>query len=141
MLYNLHEDSIGLTNIQKENICTRNYNMFLLTCNTTLEKPSLLSFFLSMHPLFMKHNCTDFGKLSNFTYFHRHLLYKPPAWQQIKLPQQARDSETGSRLVIGTLLPDTFKDANRQDNLAIMGLVFGILGTIASSIPASHVLW
>lgn len=46
MLYNLHEDSIGLTNIQKENICTRNYNMFLLTCNTTLEKPNLLCFFL-----------------------------------------------------------------------------------------------
>lgn len=48
--------------------------------------------------------------------------------------QQARGSGTGSRLVTGP--PETFKDAKRQDNRAIMGLDFTILGTIANCLPA-----
>lgn len=48
--------------------------------------------------------------------------------------QQARGSGTGSRLVTGP--PETFKDAKRQDNRAIMGLDFTILGTIANCLRA-----
>lgn len=55
--------------------------------------------------------------------------------------QQARGSGTVNRLVTGPQLPETFRDAKRQDNLAIMGLAFTILGTIANCLQAlsSHV--
>lgn len=54
--------------------------------------------------------------------------------------QQARAS--GNRLVTGPDTPETFKEAKRQDNIAIMGLPL-ILGTTASSlwtVSSSHAL-
>ncbi|KAF7813893.1 NAC domain-containing protein 73 isoform X1 [Senna tora] len=70
-------------------------------------------------------------------------LTRKPVKKSPNLTSMARASETGSRRLTGTLPPETFKDAKRQDSLAIICLdfIFGTFGTMAKSTSASHVLW
>ena len=73
-------------------------------------------------------------------YFHNPLVYKQQTHGFLAshdTTQQARGSGTGNRLATVPQLPDTFNEAKRQDNLAIIGLALTTLGTTASCLPAS----
>lgn len=128
-------------------ICTSRSKSASSAINTLINnlwKNSANFFFFSpfIYLLSHKHKLPKALRLhKSLTYFHNAFLYKQPIWWSScrrGSAQQARGSGTGNRLTTGPPQPpETFKEAKRHDNLAIIGLAFNTLGTIASCLLAS----
>lgn len=109
--------SLATYRLNSTRVQIQNHNPHYIQCWKCLESWPFFSFILHM-PL--KHR------------INLHFSVQASSSAEGRI-QQARASV--SCLITGAQLPETFRDAKRHDNLAIIGLVFNIRVTAASSLP------